>query len=291
MVAQALLLLGPLDPLGVFQKLVERAEFLEKCRRVARADAGYSGDVVDRVAGERQVIDDLIGADPPFLLENNRVDHFLGPQIEHPDLVADQLPRILVAGDDKDVEPSLLAPAGEGRDHVVGLHHRFDQHWDPKALENPPDDRDLGNQVDGHLFAGTLVRREYFFAKHWAGPVERRRQVVGLDGFHDAQQVTKDPKNGLGRLTGRPGHLRNGVVDLKDQGVCVENIKGRARRHAIRFLGAADLTGVVWVLTIESIRWILLKAMTSTIASQMIFVVGLVVPLECDILSTNRRVA
>ena len=57
----------------------------------------------------------------------------------------------------KTSSPALLAAAGQGRDHVVGLHPGLDDHGHPKPLEDAADDRDLRDQVDGHLLTVRLV--------------------------------------------------------------------------------------------------------------------------------------
>ena len=155
--AQALLLLGPLDLLDVRQQVVERAELLEEGRRESRADAGDARDVVDGVAGEGEEVDDLVGADAPVLLERRRVDHRVLAQVEDPDVVGSELPRVLVGRADEDVEPALFAAPGQGGDDVVGLHSRLDQDGDLEPLEDAADHGDLRDQVGGHLRPVGLV--------------------------------------------------------------------------------------------------------------------------------------
>ena len=42
-------------------------------------------------------------------------------EVEDPDVVVEELAGVLVGGADEDVEPALVAAAGEGGDDVVGL--------------------------------------------------------------------------------------------------------------------------------------------------------------------------
>ena len=201
--AKTLLFLGPLHLVDIGQKIVERAELLEKRGREALADPGHAGDVVDGVAGQRQEIDDLVGADAPFLLKLDGVHELVLAQVEDADLVADQLAGVLVGGDDEDVESAFLGSAGKGRDDVVGLHPGSDEHRDPKTLESAADHRDLRHQVDRHFLAVRLVVLRRSPSETPAGPVEGRRQVIGLAVPDQVQKVAKDPEDSLRRLPGR----------------------------------------------------------------------------------------
>ena len=136
--------LGPLTRLGVREQVVERAEFLEERAGEARADAGHARDVVDGVAGQRQEVDDLVGADAPILSGARRRPSPCSCGGCRSGLVADQLAGVLVGGDDEDVEPALLAAAGQGRDHVVGLHPGLHEDRHAKALEDPANHRESG---------------------------------------------------------------------------------------------------------------------------------------------------
>ena len=99
--AQALLLLGALDLVDIRQQVVERAELLEERGGEPFADPGDPGDVVDRVAGQRQEVDDLVGPDAPFLLEGRRVDDRVLAEVEDPDVVGEELAGVLVGGADR----------------------------------------------------------------------------------------------------------------------------------------------------------------------------------------------
>ncbi len=118
---------------------------------------GYARDVVDGVAGQGQEVDDLVGADAPFLLKLNGVHEFVFAQVENPDVVADQLASVFVGGDDEHVASAFLGSPGKGRDDVVGLHAGLDDHRHPKRLEKPADDRDLRHQIGRHFLAIRLV--------------------------------------------------------------------------------------------------------------------------------------
>ena len=82
MLAEGLLLLGALYPAGVCEQVVERAELAEEGAGEALADTGHARDVIDGVAGQGQEIDDLVGADSPFLLEPRGVHDLVLAEVE-----------------------------------------------------------------------------------------------------------------------------------------------------------------------------------------------------------------
>ena len=138
MLAKVLLLLRSLHLADIVQQVIERPELFEEGGGEALADARHARDVVNRVAGQRQEVDDLVGPDAPFLLELGGVHEFILSQVEDPDLVADQLASILVGRDDENVISAFLGAPGEGRDHVVGLHAGL---HDQTGTRNPSNSR------------------------------------------------------------------------------------------------------------------------------------------------------
>ena len=87
-----------LDLGGVRQQVVERSVGGDQLARALLADAGHALDVVDRVAHQRQDVDDLLRRDAELLLHALRVvpGAFVA-RVEDADAVADQLKEILVA--------------------------------------------------------------------------------------------------------------------------------------------------------------------------------------------------
>ena len=108
MVAEVLLALRPRDLVDVGQQVLQVAELLEQLGGGLQADAGHARDVVRRVAGQGQQIDDLLGGHPPVGLQRRHVEDFLLAQVEDPDVVGQQLPGVLVGRADRDVQPALL---------------------------------------------------------------------------------------------------------------------------------------------------------------------------------------
>ncbi len=145
----------------------------------------------------------------------------------------------------KTSKPAFLGAAGEGGDHVVGLHPGLDEHRHAKSLEDPADHRDLRHQVDGHLLAVGLVFLIDVRAKHPARPVEGRRQVIGLAVPDQVEQVAEDPEDGL-RSAARPGRSfpeSRGILERS----------GRRRRGYRSWAVSPSLVHLRWAC--RQIRW------------------------------------
>ncbi len=198
--------LGPLTWPGFASRLSSVPNSLRNVLAKPAPMPGTPGTLSTESPVSDQVIDDLVGADAPILLEARGVHHLVLADVVDADLVADQLAGVLVGGDDEDVQAALLAAAGEGGDHVVGLHERLHEDRHAKALEDRANHRNLRDQVDGHLLAGRLVFRKDLRAKDRARPVEGGGQVVRLLVAQQVEQVAKDSEDGLGRLAGGLGH-------------------------------------------------------------------------------------
>ena len=217
--------------LDVRQQVIERAELLEERRGESLADPGDAGDVVDRVPRQGQEVHDLVGADAPVLLEGRGVDDGVLAQVEDPDVVGEELAGVLVGRADDDVEPALLAAPGQGGDDVVGLHSRLDQDGNLEPFEDPADQRNLGDQVGGHLGPVGLVLGVDVRAEDRPGPVEGGGEVIGLAVPEQVEHVAEDSEDRLRGLARGPGHLGDRVEDLEDQGEGIQDVEGGSLRH------------------------------------------------------------
>ena len=231
MLAEALLLLRPFHLFDVLQQAVEGPELFEERGREPLADPRHPGHVIDRVACQGQEVNDLVGANAPFLQQCRRVDHGILAQVENPHMIGEELPCVLVGRADGNVHPALLAAAGKGGDDVVGLHPRHHQHGHPEALENPADHGNLGNQIRGHRRPVGLVLGVDLRAEDRPLAVEGRREIVRLAIAQQVEHVPEYPEHRLCWLARRTGHLGNRMEDLKDQGECIKDIEGGSLRH------------------------------------------------------------
>ena len=142
--AQALLLLRALDLVDVREQVVERAELLEERRRRSLRRCPGRRDVVRPRprSGPGNRRPGRGGCPSPFRAPRRR-GRVLA-QVENADVVGDELAGVLVGRADKNVQPALLAAAGEGGDHVVGLHRRLHQTREPEIPRTPGGSRGSG---------------------------------------------------------------------------------------------------------------------------------------------------
>ncbi len=114
------------------------------------ADAGHSGDVVDLVAHQRQVVDDQLRPDAEFVVYALNIHHRIGHGVDQRDVLIDQLGHVLVAGRDHDLPAGVGALPGQGADHVVSLHAVHAQQRQAERAHRRVQGLDLGTQVVGH---------------------------------------------------------------------------------------------------------------------------------------------
>ena len=79
-----------------------------------------------------------------------------------------------------------------------------------------------------------LVLRVQLVPERLAGQVERTEQIVGPLGIEQIEQVAGEAVDGPDGLAGRTGHLRQGVEDLVDQRMGVDDVHLLARQRLWR---------------------------------------------------------
>ena len=88
-----------------------------------------------------------------------------------------------------------------------------------------------GLSSSGIAAALGLVVGEELGAEDLPRPVEGGREVVGLAVAEQVDQVAEDPEDGMRRLARRPRHQRDGVEDLIDQGIRIQDVEGGPWLH------------------------------------------------------------
>jgi uncharacterized protein YqfA (UPF0365 family) len=78
------------------EKLIQRAILLDQSLRALFADALDSGNVVDRVAHQRQNVDHLFGRHAEVLLDKRSVIELLAPGVQHERVRTDELHEIFI---------------------------------------------------------------------------------------------------------------------------------------------------------------------------------------------------
>ena len=256
MLDQSLLELGLLHVRRGIERGGQRAVIGDQLARGLGADAEDAGDVVDRIAHQRQDVAQLLGRDAEFL------DHLVAPdalrfhRIEHVDAaagfdaifqlaigaLADQLHQILVRAHDRDVPAPARGRAGIAGDHVVRLDIGLLDHGQGEGACRIADQGELGHQILGRIGAVGLVLVVEVVAEGMARLVEDDREMgrpVGL-----VEVVRQLPQHGGIAIDGahrrafRVGQGRQAVIGAEDIGRAVDEIEMLFVRHVARGLAA-----------------------------------------------------
>jgi hypothetical protein len=140
-------------PLDLTERRVdglERAELLEELGRRLRPDAGDAGNVVGRIAHEREQIPHLRGRDAEFLDDLGRAVDFVPHRVpEHHARVVDELHEVFVARRDDDAQALLLGPRDGDGDEIVGLEVLGEEDGDAVGLDDLLAPAHLDHEVGG----------------------------------------------------------------------------------------------------------------------------------------------
>ncbi len=146
-----------------------------------RSDAEDTGDVVDRIAHQREHVAHFLGRDAELLLDLLDIDARALHRVEHVDaravLFADELHQVLVAGDDGNVPALRLCLSCIGGDHVVRFDVRFFDAGQAEGACRIADKRELRHKVFGRIGAIGLVLVVNLVAEGLARLVEDDRQM------------------------------------------------------------------------------------------------------------------
>ncbi len=178
---QSLLELGGLHPVRRIERRGERAVFGDQSARGLGADAEDAGNVVDRIAHQREDVADQFGRDPELGLDLLDIDPLALHGVEHVDSAAiafaDQLHQILVGGDDRDIPALRLRDAGIGGNQIVGLEPLLLDAGQTEGAGGIADQRELRAQILGRLGPVGLVGGVDVVAERLAILIEDHRQM------------------------------------------------------------------------------------------------------------------
>ena len=160
----------------------ERSVILDQFGRGLRADPEDAGDVVDRIAHQREHVAHQFGRDAELLFDLGGADPRALHRIEHIDRAAlfagaDQLHQVLVGRDDGDVPALRCRGAGVGGDHVVRLDAGFLDHRQAERAGGVANQRELRDEVLGRIGPVGLVLVVNLVAEALARLVEHHREV------------------------------------------------------------------------------------------------------------------
>ena len=148
---------------GMREKSVEVSVGRDQVPRTLLADPRHALDVVDRVAHQRQDVDDLARRNAELLL------HALGvvprpvvARVVDLHSVVDELEEVLVAGHDRDLEAGGDGLRRQRSDHVVGFEPLVGEDRYAERLARLVDPRNLLGEIRRHRRAVGLVVRRHF---------------------------------------------------------------------------------------------------------------------------------
>jgi hypothetical protein len=157
----------------VRDEVLERAVLDDQLARALFADPRYAFDVVDRIAHQREHVDDLLGRHAEFLAHARRVvPRAFVARVEDADAVAHQLEEILVHGDDGDIKPCGRGLHRQRANHIVGLVAFGVQNRDAERFARGVHHRNLDGELVGHRRAVGLVVRDEVVAERAARKIE-----------------------------------------------------------------------------------------------------------------------
>ena len=220
---EVLLLGRAADLVHVRENVLQGVVFFQQVAGRLGADQRHSGHVVGRVAYQGLIVDHLVRRHAPLLPQDLAVDDLVLADVVQLYVFGDKLPAVLVAADDDAPPAQFLGQPGDRGHDVVGLESLVGQQGDAEGLDHAMHVADLRHEVLVHLGPARLVLLVQRVAKGLARQVEGTEEEVGLFRFQQIEQVPRKPVDGIDRLAAGAGHVRDGVEDLVDQGMGVDN--------------------------------------------------------------------
>ncbi len=189
---------------------VEAAVLGQPLRRGLRPALLHTGNVVDAVAHQREVVDDLVRPHAELLHHRGGVERGVGHRVDEFDAGLDQLREILVAGRHRHVDACGDGALGQRADHVVGLDAVDAQ--DRKTERG--DDRHHRLDLRDQVFRRGLPRRLVGGIQRVAeGRPRRVLHEGGVGGLllQDRAQHVDHAEQRAGRFAGRVRQRRQRV--------------------------------------------------------------------------------
>ena len=145
------------DFAGVGNDSVERAILLQPLDGGLRAALRNPRHAIDRVADQRQIIDDAVRRDAELVNHPGFVEQLVAHRVDPADSRRDELGQVLVARRNQRIDAVDRGVGGQRADHVVGLDAVDHQQRPAGGLDGGMDGRDLADQILGHGRAVGLV--------------------------------------------------------------------------------------------------------------------------------------
>ncbi len=240
LVAELLQVFSPLGPrhvAGMVEDRFQRAVLFEQLPGKLRPHQRHARHVIHRVAHQRLKIDHLLRRDSPLGLKPLAVENLVLADVEQLHAVGNQLPTVLVGGDNEALAIELFGHSGDGGQDVVGLVRLAAERRNAQCGDHATDRRNLRDQVLGHFRPLNLVLVVHRVTEGLAGQVERREEVVWPLLLQQIEQIASEAEHRAHGLASRAGHLRQGMKHLMNQRVGVDDpdrLAAEARRGGQR---------------------------------------------------------
>ena len=151
----------PLHFRGVLADTVKTPVLRDPLRRGLRAALIDSGNVIDLVSHEREVINDPGGRNAEFRGDTRFIEHLVAHRIDRHDFaILNELIEILVAGRDKALDAAGLRPGGESSDHVIRLNALLNDELPAHRHDKLLNRADLAREIIRHRRAVGFVFRK-----------------------------------------------------------------------------------------------------------------------------------
>ena len=172
-------------------------------------DLIHSRHVVDRIADQREIIDDTLRLDAEFFLDARDIERLVRHRVDERYLGIDELRHILVAGRNHGAHAAQRRLARKRPDHIVGL--------DPVHDQKRPADR-TDDFVQRFYLRGKIIRHRRtirfifsvdFVAESLTLGVEDAGAVIGCYVFVQLAQHVQHAINRAGRLALAVAQIRH----------------------------------------------------------------------------------
>ena len=220
-----------LDVAGVGHDPLQVTVFLEPLDGGLGAAAGDTGDVVDAVADQGQVVDDALRRYAKLGDDPLPVQALVAHGVDQGDMLVHQLRQVLVAGGDEGRQLLGRGAGRQGANDVVGLDRRHRQQRQPQGADDGVQGLDLLPQVVRHGRAVGLVLRVEVVTEGLARGVEDHRHQFRLVVLPQLAQHVDHAHQGAGGLALGVGQLWQGVVGAKEVGGSVDEDEGIGLGH------------------------------------------------------------
>ena len=200
------------DFIGMRHHALQRIVAFQPFHRRFGAAFFHAGHVVDFIAHQRQIIDDLVGAHAEFVFHAFNIERFIFHGVNEGDAFAHQLRHVFIAGGNHHIPARFFAGFGQRADHIIGLYIGHHQHRPAHQPHQFRQHLGLRAQIIRHGRARGFVVGKHIVAEIFAfGIKHAAAMVVRKIGAQAAQHIEHAVKRARGRAVGR-GERRHGVI-------------------------------------------------------------------------------